>query len=328
MSILVTGGCGYIGSHIVIELIKQQYDVVVVDNFSNSDITVIQRMNIIANKNISFYKVDLRNKDELRKIFEQKNINCVIHLAGFKSVSESVINPLKYYDNNINSSLSLLEIMYEYGCNKIIFSSSATVYCTSNKPLTFSETDLLKCTNPYGRTKLFIEEILTDAVKSNEKLSVIILRYFNPIGSGYPGLWDNPKIPNNLMPYIIGVINGKYPHLNIYGKDYKTRDGTGERDYIHIHDLVNGHIEALKHIKPGIDSFNLGTGKGTTVLEFVAICEEVFNCSIPIKYEKQRNGDVDICVANCEKIYNKWNWKTRFTIRDGIKSCKFLQEYK
>ena len=315
--ILVTGGLGYIGSHTVIELIKNNYEVVIIDNLSNSKIKVLDKLKKITGKEIKFYREDVCNKEALRKIFKENNIDGVIHFAGYKAVGESVLKPLMYYRNNIDSTLSLLEIMEEYRVYKIIFSSSATVY---GKPesLPIYEDFPLSTTNPYGTTKLFIENILNDLYISNNKWNITILRYFNPIGADKSGLiGEDPNgIPNNLMPYIVKVATGKLPCLNVYGNDYDTIDGTGVRDYIHVCDLARGHVLALENSIGGLKIYNLGTGHGTSVLELVNTFERVNNVKVNKKIAERRPGDVDACFASCEKAFNELGFKAEKTIED------------
>ena len=313
--ILVTGGLGYIGSHTVVELLDNNYDVVIVDNLSNSKIETLDNLKKITGKEIKFYEEDICNKESLRKIFKENQIDSVIHFAGFKAVGESVEKPLKYYRNNIDSTLSLLEVMEEYNCYNIIFSSSATVY---GKPqsLPIYEDFPLSTTNPYGTTKLFIEYILKDMYTSNNKWNITILRYFNPIGAHKSGLiGEDPKdIPNNLMPYVVKVATGELHELSIFGDDYDTVDGTGVRDYIHVVDLAKGHVLALKNKKEGVKIYNLGTGKGTSVLELVNAFERVNQISINKKIAPRRPGDIDACFADVNKAFNELGFKAEYTI--------------
>ena len=266
--ILVTGGCGYIGSHTVVELVNNGYDVVIVDNFSNSKPIVLDRLKEITGRDIKFYELDLCDREKLRVVFDENKIDAVIHFAGYKAVGESVSKPLMYYRNNIDSTLSLLEVMNEYGVKRIVFSSSATVYGEPEK-LPLDEGCRLSTTNPYGTTKLYIEGILRDLYVSDNEWSIAVLRYFNPVGAHKSGLiGEDPNgIPNNLMPYIVKVANGELPYLNIFGDDYNTKDGTGVRDYIHITDLANGHIKAIDYVikNNGIDYVvNIGTNLETS----------------------------------------------------------------
>ena len=315
--ILVTGGLGYIGSHTVVELINNDYDVVIIDNLSNSKIETLDSLNKITGKKIKLYQNDVCDKESLRKIFQENKIDYVIHFAGYKAVGESVEKPLKYYRNNIDSTLSLLEVMEEFNCYNIIFSSSATVY---GKPqsLPIYEDFPLSTTNPYGTTKLFIEHILNDLYISNNKWNITILRYFNPIGAHKSGLiGENPKdIPNNLMPYIVKVANGELPVLNIFGDDYDTIDGTGVRDYIHVVDLAKGHVLSLKNKKNGVKIYNLGTGHGTSVLELVNTFEKVNHVTINKKISPRRPGDIDACFASCDKAFNDLNFKAMYDVEE------------
>ena len=320
--ILVTGGLGYIGSHTVVELIKNDYDVVIIDNLSNSKIETLDNLKKITGKDIVFYQEDVCNKDALRKIFKENKIDSVIHFAGFKAVGESVSKPLKYYRNNIDSTLSLLEVMEENECFNIIFSSSATVY-GKPKSLPIYEDFPLSTTNPYGTTKLFIEYILNDLYVSNDKWNITILRYFNPIGAHESGLiGEDPKdIPNNLMPYIVKVATGELEILSIFGDDYDTVDGTGVRDYIHVVDLANGHVLALKNHEKGVKVYNLGTGKGTSVLELVNAFERVNNISVNKKIAPRRPGDIDACFAACDKAFKELGFKAVKTVDEMCKDA-------
>ena len=316
-NILVTGGLGYIGSHTVVELCKENNNVVIVDNLSNSKIEVLDKLEKIIGKKITFYKNDVCDKEALRKIFKNEKIDGVIHFAGYKAVGESVEKPLKYYRNNIDSTLTLLEVMDEFSCYNLIFSSSATVY-GKPKSLPIKEDFPLSTTNPYGTTKLFIEHILEDMYVSNNSWNITILRYFNPIGADKSGLiGENPlDIPNNLMPYIMKVAIGVLPSLKIFGNDYDTIDGTGVRDYIHVSDLARGHVLALNSKKSGIKVYNLGTGKGTSVLELVETFEKVNNVKIKKEITKRRPGDIDACYASCDKAYDELGFKSKYSIEE------------
>ena len=324
MKILVTGGTGYIGSHTVVELINNGYDVVVVDNFSNSKPIVLDRLKEITGKEIKFYELDVCDKDRLRNVFDKEKIDAVIHFAGYKAVGESVSKPLMYYRNNINSALSLLEVMCEYGVKKIVFSSSATVYGDPEE-LPIRETARLSTTNPYGTTKLYIEGILKDLYVSDNEWSIAILRYFNPVGAHKSGLiGEDPNgIPNNLMPYIVKVANGELPNLNIFGDDYNTSDGTGVRDYIHITDLANGHIKAIDYVleNKGIDYYNLGTGHGYSVLEMVNAFKEVNKVDVPYKIVARRDGDIATCYADTEYANKKLGFKAEYGLSEMVESA-------
>ena len=322
MNILVTGGTGFIGSHTCVELLNNNYNVIIIDNLSNSSIEVLEKIEKITSKKPKFYKIDLCDKEKLKEIFNENKIDAVIHFAGYKAVGESVSNPLKYYRNNLDSTLTLLEVMKEVNCHNLIFSSSATVYGTP-KELPIKEDFPLSTTNPYGTTKLMIERILKDISISDKEMSIIILRYFNPIGSHKSGLLgENPNgIPNNLMPYIVRVATKELPFLNVFGNDYDTHDGTGVRDYIHVVDLAKGHIKALeKSIKfKGIEYYNLGTGTGYSVLDLVKTFEKVNNVKIPYKIVNRRPGDIAACFADPTKAYKELGFKAEYGIEDMCK---------
>lgn len=322
MKILVTGGCGFIGSHTCCELLDNNYEVVVIDNLSNSKEEVIDKIKKITNKNLKFYKGDLCDKELVDKIFKNENIDAVIHFAGLKAVGESVKKPLLYYRNNIDSTLTLLEVMNKYNCKKLVFSSSATVY-GNPKTLPIKEDFPLQTTNPYGSTKLYIEGILKDLYNSDNEWSIAVLRYFNPIGAHKSYLiGENPNdIPNNLMPYIVKVATKKLEQLSIFGNDYNTVDGTGVRDYIHVVDLAIGHIKAIELInkEKGIDFYNLGTGHGYSVLEIVKTFEKVNNIKLNYKITDRRPGDIDACYADCSYALKKLNFKATKTIEEMVK---------
>jgi len=323
MAILVTGGTGYIGSHTVVDLINHGFDVVIVDNYCNSKPEVLNRIQKITGVRPRFYKLSVQDEPELRKVFEKENITDVIHFAGLKSVAESVAKPDLYVANNVGSSRVLIKVMKDFGVHNLVFSSSATVYgVPTHVPL--SENDKVGgCTNPYGQTKLDIEYLLKDYAKENPSANIAILRYFNPIGAHPSGLiGEDPNgIPNNLMPYITQVAVGKRDHLNVYGNDYKTIDGTGVRDYIHVVDLAYGHLCALRKLseKPGLVIYNLGTGRGTSVLELVHAFEKVNNIKIPYVICPRRPGDVDENYANADKAYREMNFRTSLTIEDACR---------
>ncbi len=324
MNVLLTGSCGYIGSHTLVELLDRGYGVVGIDNFSNSKRDVIDRVKKITGKDFKFYEGDVCDKSILKKIFDENKIDVVIHFAGYKAVGESTSKPLMYYRNNIDSTLSLLEVMDEYNCHNFIFSSSATVY---GKPhsLPIKENFPLSTTNPYGTTKLTIEYILKDLYKSNNDWNIVILRYFNPVGAHKSGLiGENPNgIPNNLMPYIVKVANKEYDHLNVFGNDYDTFDGTGVRDYIHVVDLAIGHIKAIDDIlnNCGLDIFNLGTGKGYSVLDMVNSFERVNGVKIPYEIKPRRDGDIDACYADPSYAYEKIGFKANYNLDDMCKDA-------
>ncbi|NQJ71102.1 UDP-glucose 4-epimerase GalE [Streptococcus suis] len=319
MSILVTGGAGYIGSHTVVELLKLGKDVVIVDNLSNSSILVLDRIETITGKRPTFYELDVASKVALREVFEKESIEAAIHFAGYKAVGESVEKPVMYYENNIMSTLALVEVMAEFGVKKIVFSSSATVYGLNN-PSPLVETMPTSATNPYGYTKVMLEQILRDVEVADKEWSVALLRYFNPIGAHESGLIgeDPAGIPNNLMPFVAQVAVGKRPELSVFGNDYDTVDGTGVRDYIHVIDLALGHIKALEKISTtaGVHTYNLGSGQGTSVLELVQAFEKVNGVPVPYKIVDRRPGDVATCYANADKALAELNWKTEKTIED------------
>ena len=319
MKILVTGGTGFIGSHTCVELLDSGYDVVIIDNLSNSKREVADYIEKITNKSVTFYEGDVCDKEILRKIFKENKIDAVIHFAGYKAVGESVLKPLMYYRNNILSTLSLLEVRNEYKVKKIAFSSSATVY-GKPKSLPIKEDFPLSTTNPYGTTKLIIEGILKDLYNSDNEWSIAILRYFNPIGAHKSGLiGENPNgIPNNLMPYIIKVATGELDCLGIFGNDYDTHDGTGVRDYIHVTDLAKGHVKAIEKIlnDKGCDCYNLGTGNGYSVLDLVNTFMKVNNVRVKYEIKKRRPGDIDSCYADPSYAYEKLGWRAEKDINE------------
>lgn len=321
MSILVTGGAGYIGSHTCVELLEQNYEPIILDNFFNSKPEVLDRIKSITKKTFTYYDIDLLNKDRLNNIFYNNKIDAVIHFAGFKAVGESVKNPLKYYRNNIIGTLNLIEVMNDYNVKNIVFSSSATVY-GDPKELPIKENFPLSATNPYGRTKLMIEEILSDLYRADSDWNIVILRYFNPIGAHESGLIgeESNGVPNNLMPYITQVAAGKRDYLNIYGNDYPTHDGTGVRDYIHVVDLAKGHIKALERLEQnhGLDIYNLGTGRGYSVLEIIKTFKRATNIDIPYKMTSRRAGDIAECYADPQKAQIELGWKAE---KDIISMC-------
>jgi len=322
MAIFVTGGAGYIGSHTVIELLKGGYDVVVADNFSNSKKEAIKRVRELSGKDFSFYEIDVCNEKVLSKIFTKHDIDCVIHFAGLKAVGESVEKPLEYYKNNLNSTIALSNTMIKHGVNKIIFSSSATVYCPDNKmPLT-EDSQTGGCTNPYGWTKYMCEQILTDVVKATDGFTAVLLRYFNPIGAHESGrIGEDPQdIPNNLMPFIAQVAVGRRDFLSVFGDDYDTKDGTGVRDYLHVVDLAEGHVAAIKYAAQnpgGVSIFNLGTGIGVSVLELVTAFEDATGVKIPRQVAARRTGDIATCYTSTDKAKDMLDWKTKKTIKEA-----------
>ena len=332
MNILITGGAGYIGSHTCVELLDAGYDIVVIDNFSNSKRDVLDKIKQITNKDFKFYEGDCCNKEILSKIFSENKIDAVVHFAGFKAVGESCAKPLMYYRNNLDSTITLLEVMSENNVKKIAFSSSATVY-GSPKSLPIKEDFPLSTTNPYGTTKLYIEGILKDLYKSDNEWSIAILRYFNPIGAHKSGLiGENPNdIPNNLMPYIVKVANHELECLSVFGNDYNTHDGTGVRDYIHVVDLAKGHIKAIEKVlkETGVDAYNLGTGTGYSVLDLVNTFMKVNNIDVNYKITDRRPGDIDACYADPKYAKEKLNWDATLDIEDMCKDAyNFVKNYK
>lgn len=326
-TILVAGGAGYIGMHTTLELLKNGYKVVVLDNFSTSTRENYDRLHDIyyMNGELELVDMDIRDKELISVLEKYENIFCVIHFAAYKSVGESVREPLKYYDNNINSTISLLKAMKKLKIHNLIFSSSASVYGIPTE-LPITEEHVCNPQSPYGRTKYFIEEILKDVAKANSDLNIVILRYFNPVGSDPSGyIEEKPKgIPENLMPYVIGVVRGTFPHLNVYGDDYETVDGTGVRDYIHITDLTLGHIAAISLFETddkekNIHTYNLGTGKGYSVLEMVKAVENVSGKKIQLHISPRRPGDVPICYADTSKALKEMGWKAKYGLEDMCK---------
>ena len=323
MKILVTGGAGYIGSHTCVELLNNGYDVIVIDNLINSKKSVIDSIEKITSKNVVFYEGDVRDKELLNRIFLENDIGAVIHFAGLKAVGESVEKPIEYYQNNLDSTLVLLDVMRKFKVKKIIFSSSATVY-GNNKNVPFKEDyPIGGTTNPYGTSKLFIEHILNDLYISDDEFSIVILRYFNPIGAHKSGLiGDNPNgIPNNLMPYVCKVAIGELPCLNVFGNDYPTKDGTGVRDYIHVVDLAIGHVKALDKVlnDGGIHVYNLGTGIGYSVLDVVNAFERVNNVKVPYVIKPRREGDIACCYADASKAFDELGFKTEYGLDDMVR---------
>ncbi|MDN6195209.1 MAG: UDP-glucose 4-epimerase GalE [Atopostipes suicloacalis] len=319
MSILVTGGAGYIGSHTVVELLNSNKEVIIVDNFSNSQPAVLERIRELTNKDFRFYELDLADKKALQTVFQENEIEAVIHFAAYKAVGESVELPLKYYNNNLISTISLLEVMKEFDVKKFVFSSSATVYGMDNEA-PFTENLPTSATNPYGQTKVFIEQILKDLSSADEDWSIILLRYFNPIGAHASGrIGEDPNDqPNNLMPYITQVAVGKLDHLSIFGDDYETHDGTGVRDYIHVVDLANGHISAVDYIleNTGIEAVNLGTGEGYSVLDVVHAFEDANDLDIPYEIVDRRPGDIAVGYASASKAKELLAWTAEHSLEE------------
>jgi UDP-glucose 4-epimerase len=320
MKILVSGGTGFIGSHTCVSLLQRDYDLIVVDNLINSDISVVDKIRKITNKNFEFFNMDITNKKDLSTIFSKRKIDGVIHFAALKSVNESINKPIDYYYNNLVCTLNLMDLTIKNKIQKFVFSSSATVYGDNNLPCK-EDTPLQDSTNPYGETKKICEKILIDTSKVFKNISIDILRYFNPIGAHDSGeIGENPNdIPNNLMPFILDVARGKKEKLLIYGKDYPTVDGTGVRDYIHVMDLAEGHIAALENKHDGYEIYNLGTGNGTSVLELVTKFKEVNNISIPYEIVDRRDGDVAFSCANVEKAEKVLQWSAKRNIEDMLK---------
>lgn len=318
--ILITGGAGYIGTHIAVELLEQGYEVVSLDNLSNSSETALNRVEEITSKKVKSYSGDILDEKLLDKIFENENIDVVIHCAALKAVGESVKKPLEYYHNNITGTLTLLKKMEENNVRNIIFSSSATVYGNPEKMPITEEFEKGECTNPYGWSKSMMEQIMMDLQKSNPKWNVLILRYFNPVGAHISGkIGENPKgIPNNLVPYITQVAVGKLDYLRVYGDDYNTPDGTGVRDYIHVVDLAKGHVKGIDYLEknPGLDIVNLGTGKGYSVLEMIKAFEKTIGKEIPYKIESRREGDIPMCYADNKKAKEVLGWETELNLQD------------
>lgn len=324
MKILVTGGAGYIGSHTCVELINNGYEVVVIDNFVNSKKEVIDKIKTITGKDVTLYEGDVCDKSILDKIFRENKIDGVIHFAGLKAVGESVEKPLLYYRNNLDSTLSLCEVMNKYNCKNIIFSSSATVYGSPKKLPITEDMEIGGTTNPYGSSKYFIERILNDLYISDNDYSIILLRYFNPVGAHSSLLLgENPNgIPNNLMPYIVKVACGELECLSVYGNDYDTIDGTGVRDYIHVVDLAKGHVKAMDKLlhSTGVRVYNLGTGVGYSVLQIIETFEKVNNLKLNYKIVDRRPGDIASCYADSSKAYKELNWKSELILDDMVRS--------
>lgn len=320
MSILVTGGAGFIGSHTVVELQAAGYEVVVMDNLSNSSKKSLERVSAITGKPVTFYEADILDREALEMIFSKEKITACIHFAGLKAVGESVAKPWEYYENNISGTLTLVDVMRKHGCKNIIFSSSATVYGDpAIIPIT-EECPKGSCTNPYGWTKSMLEQVLTDIQKADNEWNIVLLRYFNPIGAHKSGLiGENPNgMPNNLMPYVTQVAVGKRPHLNVFGNDYDTHDGTGVRDYIHVVDLAKGHVAAVKKLteKAGLKLYNLGTGNGYSVLDIVKNFEAATGVKIPYVITERRPGDIATCYSNADLALKELGWKAENGIKE------------
>lgn len=334
MAILLPGGAGYIGSHTAVELLNKGKEIIIIDNFSNSKPEVLDKIKQITGKDFKFYEMDYLDREKLEKVFEENNIEAVLNFAGYKAVGESVQKPIEYYTNNISGALVLLDTMRKYNCKKFIFSSSATVYGNPERiPLT-EDCKVGGTTNPYGTTKLFIEQILKDIYISDNTWDICILRYFNPVGSHESGLiGEEPKgIPNNLMPYIARVANGQLDELSVFGDDYDTLDGTGVRDYIHVVDLAKGHVNALEKLNKegkGLYIYNLGTGKGYSVLDMVKAFEETTGKKVPYKIAPRRPGDIATCYADPKKAKEELGWEAEKTLEDMCRdSWNYIEKNK
>ena len=329
-NILITGGAGYIGSHTCFELLAAGYDLIVIDNFSNSKPSVLERVEEISERKITLMEVDIRDRSAVRDVFRHHAIDAVIHFAGLKAVGESVSQPLRYYDNNVSGSIALFEVMAETGVKTLVFSSSATVY-GDPASVPIREDFPLSVTNPYGRSKLILEEILRDLFRSDESWHIALLRYFNPVGAHASGLiGEDPNgIPNNLMPYITQVAVGKLPRLSVFGGDYPTHDGTGVRDYIHVVDLARGHLAALRVLedKSGVMTVNLGTGQGYSVLDVVHTFEKASGNPIPYKIVARRPGDVAQCYADPTLAHELLGWRAEFNLEDMCRDAWRWQQW-
>lgn len=334
MAILLPGGAGYIGSHTAVELLKAGKEIVIIDNFSNSKPEVLDKIKQITGKEFKFYELDYLNREKLEKVFEENKIEAVLNFAGYKAVGESVQKPIEYYTNNISGCLILLDVMRKYGVKKFIFSSSATVYGDPKKVPITEESKTGGTTNPYGTTKLFIEQILKDIYASDNTWDICILRYFNPIGAHESGLiGEEPKgIPNNLMPYVVRVASGQLKELSVFGNDYNTPDGTGVRDYIHVVDLAKGHVAALEKLdkeQNGMYIYNLGTGTGYSVLDMVKAFEKSTGKKVPYKIAPRRQGDIATCYAEPKKAKEELGWTATKTLEDMCKdSWNYINKQK
>ena len=322
MNILVTGGLGFIGSHTVVELIKNKHKVIIADNLINSKIEVLDKLSTITGINPTFYPIDVTDEAKVEHIFKGNNIDGVIHFAGLKAVGESVSKPLTYYYNNLVSTIILSKMCVKYSVGKLVFSSSATVYGDQPSPLR-EDMELKKTTNPYGETKAMSERILTDTVNANEGFAVTLLRYFNPVGAHESGLiGEDPNgIPNNLMPFVTRVAKGELEKLNVFGSDFDTIDGTGVRDYIHVVDLARGHVHAIEKLNTGVNVYNLGTGRGTSVLELVNAFMKVNNVNVPYEIIGRRAGDIATCFADAEKAKVELGWKAVLGIEEMVRDA-------
>lgn len=322
MKILVTGGLGFIGSHTIVELIKCNHEVIIVDSLVNSQLEVLDKLNLLTSSHLVFYPIDVTDEFNLESVFSKTNIDGVIHFAGLKAVGDSVIRPLDYYYNNLVSTMLLVKLCVKYNVNKFVFSSSATVYGNQPSPLN-EKMQLEETTNPYGETKAISERILRDAAIANPELSMSLLRYFNPVGAHKSGLiGENPRgIPNNLMPYITRVARGVLPKLYIYGNDYNTVDGTAVRDYIHVVDIARGHVKAIEHMRSGANIYNLGTGQGTSVLELVNTFTRINGVNVMYEFAERRVGDLATCFADVSKAKEELNWKATHSVEDMVKDA-------
>ena len=334
MAILLPGGAGYIGSHTAVELLKAGKEIVIIDNFSNSKPEVLDKIKQITGKEFKFYELDYLDREKLEKVFEENKIEAVLNFAGYKAVGESVQKPIEYYTNNISGCLVLLDVMRKYGVKKFIFSSSATVYGDPKKVPITEESKTGGTTNPYGTTKLFIEQILKDIYVSDNTWDICILRYFNPVGAHESGLiGEEPKgIPNNLMPYVVRVASGQLKELSVFGNDYNTPDGTGVRDYIHVVDLAKGHVSALEKLdkeQNGMYIYNLGTGTGYSVLDMVKAFEKSTGKKVPYKIAPRRQGDIATCYAEPKKAKEELGWTATKTLEDMCKdSWNYINKQK
>lgn len=324
MAVLLTGGAGYIGSHTCVELLAAGYDAVIIDNFSNSSEKVLERIREISGRSVVCYNADVCDESALRRVFSENKIDCVVHFAGLKAVGDSVKYPLEYYQNNLCATMTLLKVMNEFGVERIVFSSSATVYGVPKSTPIREDADRW-CTNPYGWTKYMSEQIISDTAKADGNMSAVLLRYFNPIGAHESGrIGEDPTgIPNNLLPYITQVAVGRREHLNVFGNDYNTHDGTGVRDYLHVVDLAKGHIRAIEYAQKntGVIAVNLGTGNGFSVLDIVKAFERATGIRIPYKIAPRRPGDIDACYADASLALEKLGWKAELSIDDMCRSA-------
>lgn len=324
MAVLLTGGAGYIGSHTCVELLAAGYDAVIIDNFSNSSEKVLERIREISGRSVVCYNADVCDENALRRVFSENKIDCVVHFAGLKAVGDSVKYPLEYYQNNLCATMTLLKVMNEFDVERIVFSSSATVYGVPKSTPIREDADRW-CTNPYGWTKYMSEQIISDTAKADGNMSAVLLRYFNPIGAHESGrIGEDPTgIPNNLLPYITQVAVGRREHLNVFGNDYNTHDGTGVRDYLHVVDLAKGHIRAIEYAQKntGVIAVNLGTGNGFSVLDIVKAFERATGIKIPYKIAPRRPGDIDACYADASLALEKLGWKAELSIDDMCRSA-------